>query len=66
LEGRQRRGELVEGTRGWQKLPKGVAGGGWVVSWKKASKELEKERRIVELGEKVVQASCFELIKAAL
>jgi hypothetical protein len=57
---------MLEGTRGWQKLPKGVAGGGWVVSWKEASEELAKERRIVELDEKFVQDSCFELIKAAV
>ena len=56
----------MKGTRGWQKMPKGVAGGGWVVSWKEASEELAKERRIVELDEKFVQASCFELIKAAV
>jgi len=54
VEGRQRRGVLVEGRRGRQKL---VVGGKGEVSWKDALDERSKERRIVEFGENLVQAS---------
>jgi hypothetical protein len=57
VEDRQRRGVLVEGRRGWQKLELEVAGDKREVSWKEASDEPSKVRRIVELGENLVQTS---------
>jgi hypothetical protein len=57
VEDRQRRGVLVEGRRGWQKLELEVAGEKREVSWKDVFDEPSKERRIVELGENLVQAS---------
>ena len=44
----------MEGRRGRQKL---VVGGKGEVSWKDALDERSKERRIVEFGENLVQAS---------
>ena len=57
VEDRQMRGVLVEGRRGWQKLELEVAGEKREVSWKDVSDEPSKERRIVELGGNLVQAS---------
>ena len=57
---------LAEEKRGWQKLLLGIAGDIREVTWKGVSDEPAKERRIVELGENLVQASCFVLMKDAL